>query len=63
MPEPSHDPALRWRSSESIPKKDGSHEEQIFDAEDRVAAIHPIYVIPYPAVERCHAWVDARTSF
>lgn len=52
--------AFGWAFT-SQPPDDGS--EQIDDTEDRVISIHPIYVIPWTAVERSHSWFSAKVGF
>lgn len=35
----------------------------MFDEEDRLKVIHPIYVIPWGAAEKTRAWYDAKAGF
>lgn len=56
------DPALQWKATETVPEKPGNSGEQIFEPQDLVSAIHPIYAIPYEAAERCHEWSSERTA-
>lgn len=37
--------------------------EQIFDDEDRVCAMHPIFVIPPSQVEACQRYFGAKSGF
>ena len=58
-----YEPALHWTHSNHIPSMQGNPEEEIFDSEDRVKPIHPIYVIPWAAVEQTYSWVKQREGF
>ena len=58
-----HSSALLWTYSDHIPFTSGVSEEEIFDPEDRVKPIHPIYVIPWTAVEQTHSWAQQRERF
>ena len=42
---------------------DEGADDEIYDAEDKVNAIHPIFVIPWPAVERTHAHYSSKIGF
>jgi len=55
--------ALLWTHLDYIPFGSGNPEEEIFDSEDRVKPIHPIFVIPWAAVEQTQSWVQQREGF
>lgn len=38
-------------------------EPDITNIEDRLPPIHPIYVIPWPAVERAASWYQSKEGF
>ena len=46
------DSALQWRSSRISFGGDSDH-ERLVDAEDKIEALHPIFVIPWSAVDGC----------
>ena len=56
------DSAFHW-ASERISAKDEHEEEELFDAEDKLESIHPIYVIPCAAVERCRKLFNQKVGF
>ena len=60
--EPS-DSVFRWASSRSIPMLNGQTEQEIYDEEDRVRALHPVFVIPPAAVERSRLWYRQKGAF
>ncbi|KAI9700048.1 MAG: CAAX farnesyltransferase (FTase) subunit beta [Candelina mexicana] len=55
--------AFHWASSQIIPASDGEEQPSVFDTEDRVNLIHPIYVIPWGVAERTRAWYEAKAKF
>lgn len=56
-----HNSALRWVSLPEMPK--AKQEEQIFDAEDQLIPMHPIYVIPWDKVEQTHSFFAHKGGF
>lgn len=40
-----------------------SEDEQIFDEEDRVRPVHPVYVIPQDTVEAARRYFTAKPGF
>ena len=54
--------AMHWISSPRPVIADRGGEDLI-DEEDKVAAVHPIYVIPWSAVDRCHTYFSQKQSF
>lgn len=48
----SVDSVFRWASSRAIPIANGEAEEEVYDEDDRVQALHPIFAIPPAAVDR-----------
>jgi len=63
--EPGSDPvgyAFAWMHSEAYTLQRPA-EEQIFEEEDTVEPIHPIYVIPFAAVEQTRAWFSNKEGF
>ncbi|KAM0794710.1 CaaX farnesyltransferase beta subunit Ram1 [Usnea florida] len=54
--------ALGWRSSRIISGFE-SGDEELVDAEDRLEPLHPIFVIPWTAVERCSQQFSQKTGF
>ncbi|KAH0537239.1 hypothetical protein FGG08_005941 [Glutinoglossum americanum] len=50
--------AFHWEASEVIPKPDGKAEDTVFDEEDRVRLIHPVYVLPWGLAETTRAWFN-----
>lgn len=55
--------AFRWASSPDTPQVKGEEQERIFDEEDRVLPIHPIYVIPWNNVEQTHDLFSQKEGF
>ena len=58
----SLDSAVRWTSS-VISSDEGSDNEGLVDAEDYLEPLHPIFVIPWAAVERCAKLFSQKTGF
>ena len=54
---------LQWTYSDHLPSVQGNPEQGIFEVEDRVRPIHPVYVIPWPAVEQTQLWIQQREGF
>jgi hypothetical protein len=54
--------SLGW-TSETYPRTQDKGYEQIFDEEDRVKSIHPVYVIPEGAAERVMEYCDNQERF
>ena len=42
---------------------DGGNNEGLIDAEDNLEPLHPIFVIPWSAVERCSKLFSQKTGF
>lgn len=59
----SLDSALRWASLPQMPNAKEGEQEQIFDAEDRLTPIHPIYLIPWDKVEQTHEFFTNKGGF
>ncbi|MCJ1270655.1 CAAX farnesyltransferase (FTase) subunit beta [Lobaria immixta] len=57
------DSALRWALLPEMPKTKEEDEEEIFDADDRVAPTHPIYLIPWDKVEQTHMFFAHKGGF
>ena len=58
------DSALRWASSgQETDTNGGEAMQELVDAKDRVRALHPIYAIPWDAVERCYNSSSQKTGF
>ena len=54
--------AMQWMSNpKDVNADQGS--EHLIDEEDRLEAVHPIYVIPWSAVDRCHSHFSQKQSF
>ena len=55
--------AFAWESSKE--DSDGPKNEalELIDAEDTLNSLHPIYVIPWGVVERCHELFSKKTGF
>lgn len=58
----SLDSALRWTSSATSSGDEGDN-ERLVDAEGKVEPLHPIFVIPWAAVERCSKVFSQKTGF
>lgn len=58
----SLDSALQWTSS-AISSGHESGNERLVDAEDQVEPLHPIFVIPWAAVDRCFQYFTQKTGF
>ena len=52
-----------WAPYGLAPAEDNGREGDVSDSEDRLTPIHPIYVIPFTAVERCNDWCAKRCGF
>jgi len=46
--------AMHWAYSENAVLVDGHQSEELINVKDKLAAVHPIYVIPWAAALRCH---------
>lgn len=55
--------AFRWTYSETIRDPNGEQETPIFDEDDRLKVIHPIFVIPWGVAEKTRACYDAKAGF
>lgn len=55
--------AFRWASSPDTPQAKGEEQDRIFDKEDMVLPIHPIYVIPWNNVEQTHDLLSQKKGF
>ncbi|EFE39077.1 Rab geranylgeranyltransferase, beta subunit [Trichophyton verrucosum HKI 0517] len=56
----SLDAAFGWRSSPlSINNNDAAAADTVYEARDRLAALHPLFVIPHAAVDAIHSWCRA----
>lgn len=58
----SLDSAMRWASS-AISSRYESGNEGLADAENNLEPLHPIFVIPWAAVERCSRLFSDKTGF
>lgn len=58
----SLDSALQWASS-AISPEDESGNEALVGAENKVEPLHPIFVIPWAAVEGCSQFFSQKTGF
>lgn len=59
----SLDYAFQWVSLSNISTNDMNTQENTWSEEDRLMAIHPIYVIPWADVEDAHTWFGDKTGF
>lgn len=50
----TYDYAMRWVHTGKTVPIDGSASGGVNDAKANLEAVHPIYMIPWGAVERCH---------
>jgi len=50
--------AFSWKYSGSVLGPDGKEDHSVYDVEDRVLPIHPVFVIPHAAVDRTRAWFN-----
>ena len=57
------DAAMHWMSHAKNQSEDGSGDKKMIDEEDRVAAVHPVFVIPFRAVSECHDYFSRKTGF
>jgi len=57
------DSAPRWVSGEQVAQDVQTEREEVYDPEDKLMPMHPIYVIPWAAVERTHARFAAKIGF
>ena len=57
-----HD-AFQWASSPHWSTAEMRNEAEINIPENRLTPIHPIFVIPWPAVEKAESWFQKRGSF
>ncbi|KAI9660824.1 MAG: CAAX farnesyltransferase (FTase) subunit beta [Trizodia sp. TS-e1964] len=53
--------AFRWTSIARAYQ--GGRRQQVFDDEDRVRKVHPIYVVPEGCAERARRWSDGKAGF
>lgn len=52
--------AFHWACSQTTQGSDCDEQPAVFDTEDQVNLIHPIFVIPWGAAERTRAWYEAK---
>ena len=57
------DAAFKWRPSPEDQPVNISTEESTFNMQDILKPIHPIFVIPYAAVEQARSWSLAKGGF
>ncbi|KAI4141843.1 MAG: hypothetical protein LQ341_003403 [Variospora aurantia] len=62
-PSVAEDDAFQWASLPRSSVAGKQTEPEITEAEDRLVPIHPIYVIPWPAVERAVSWYQEKGDF
>lgn len=55
--------AFRWISSRRPVEMTSLAEPEMSKNEGAVVSIHPIFVIPWPAVERTASWFDKKERF
>ena len=55
--------ASQWKCGEGLSGSPSLKKDQIFDEDDRVGVLHPLYVIPYNAVEHARAWCQRKGRF
>lgn len=55
--------AFCWETSSNDPLVRNEHREVFYSVEDEVEPIHPIFVIPYEAVERARLWYGEKPGF
>ena len=56
------DSALQWASS-AVSFGEESGKERLVDAEDQIEALHPIFVIPWAAVDQCSQFFVQKRGF
>ncbi|KAL9126442.1 MAG: hypothetical protein Q9217_004513 [Psora testacea] len=55
--------AFRWKSTLRSFRGQADRREDLYDAEDALRSIHPLYVIPWTAVEQTHSYCAAKAGF
>lgn len=55
--------AFGWLHSGDEPFEAAQTEEAVYEVDDIVAPIHPIYVIPFDTVERTRVWFLTKKGF
>lgn len=48
--------AFSWQSTPILAEDERESEGNVFEESDRLAAVHPLYVIPHRAAEGMRAW-------
>ncbi|OAL72016.1 hypothetical protein A7D00_4048 [Trichophyton violaceum] len=51
--------AFGWKSSPLSINNDAAAADTVYEARDRLAALHPLFVIPHAAVDAIHSWCRA----
>lgn len=59
----STDSVFHWASSRAIPIANGEAEEEVYDEDDLVQALHPIFAIPPAAVDQSWLWYRQKGGF
>lgn len=62
IPTVLHD-AFQWASLPRSSMSETRNEARMSTADDRLVAIHPIFVIPWSAVESARSWFKKKESF
>lgn len=57
------DSAMRWDSCPRTASTEQPEHEDMFDPGDRLLPVHPIYVIPWAAVERTYTKFVSKIGF
>ena len=55
------DSAFRWRHVERTTRGRDAKVPQMFEEDDMVQPVHPIFVVPFDVVERTRAWFDGNS--
>ena len=54
---------MSWASRADKVAASGGIEDEIFEADDRLIPMHPVYVIPYAAAKACHDYFANKLGF
>ncbi|KAL8936310.1 MAG: hypothetical protein Q9211_004251 [Gyalolechia sp. 1 TL-2023] len=62
IPTALHD-AFQWASLPRSSMSGTGNEPEMSAVDDRLVAIHPVFVIPWSAVESARSWLEKKESF
>ncbi len=51
-------PAFAWACREIISTNEDDPDRNVFDEDDRLQPLHPVYVIPHQAASNMQAWAE-----